>query len=422
MRVVTVIASFVLVAVPAAGQTVTTIASNGAAGVLTNAPLLLGTHGELYGTSEVGGSRNNAGEVFELMPPAHGQTAWTSIIIYVFGGKPDGAEPTSGLTAGPNGVLFGTTESGGANNAGAAFQLRPPSAGQTAWTEQILVSMPNSGAGGLPVGTLAKDRSGNLYGVTQGFDHTGTVFELSPPTAGQAGWQFNTLYTFTGGADGGSPGKNAGPLYTAAGYLFGTTEVGGAGPGAQGTIWRLNPPNTKRPQWTETTLATFNGTSGSFAEGGLVKAPNGSLYGTTSGGGATGNGTVYQLVPPVHGGVEYTLNTIWSFVSGAGSAPESTLTMDAAGNLFGTTAADGGYGATGNGTIFKLAPPSAGSTAWQFTTLYTFPAGNQGGLPGQLTPGHKGVLYGSSAFGGTDNCGYQPTGCGTAFMVTGSGY
>jgi hypothetical protein len=91
--------------------------------------------------------------------------------------------------------------------------------------------MPNISASGIPVGTLAIDKAGNLYGATQGLNHTGTVFEVSPPEAGQTAWQFNTFYTFTGGAVGGSPSPNARPLRTASGYLFGTTEVGGAGNG-----------------------------------------------------------------------------------------------------------------------------------------------------------------------------------------------
>ena len=423
MRRLSVFTISLLASYPAACQTLTTIASDGAAGVATGAPLLRGAHGKLYGTSLLGGSRSNAGEVFELTPPKTGQTAWTSTTIYALGGRPDGAAPSGGLTAGPGGVLYGATGRGGVNDTGAVFQLTPPASGQTSWTEQILASLPNSGPADMPVGTLAKDKSGNLYGVTQGSNHTGIVFELSPPGSGQTAWQLTTLYTFTGGADGGGPGANAGPLYTTGGYLYGTTEAGGAGSGAQGTVWRLNPPTQQTPQWTETTLATFNGTNGSFAVGGLAKGAHGVLYGTTSGGGATGNGEVYQLVPQAHGQTGYTFNIIWSFISGAGSAPGSTPTLDAAGNLFGTTAATGGFGGTGNGTIFKLSPPSGGNTSWQFAVLYTFPDGNQGGNPGQLTADRAGVIYGTSEFGGTGNCSsFPPTGCGTAFTLTGTGF
>jgi uncharacterized repeat protein (TIGR03803 family) len=410
-------------ATPASGQTLTTIASNGAAGVATNAPLLLGAHGKLFGTSLLGGQSNN-GEVFELTPPAAGQTVWTSAILYQFGATPDGAGPGSGLTAGPKGVLYGTTARGGANGTGTVFQLTPPGAGKTTWTEQILLSLPNTSAAATPAGTLAIDKSGNLYGVTQSLQTTGTVYELSPPASGKTAWTYTVLYTFTGGADGGLPGPYAGPLLGPAGDLFGTTEFGGIGSDPHGTVWHLTPPGKHSSSWTETTLATFNGTNGTFAEGGLAKGPKGTLYGTASGGGADYNGVVFQLVPPPKGDTAWTFNVIWNFdTSGSGAAPEATPTVDAAGNVFGTTVADGNDGGYGNGVIFELSPPAAGNTAWQYTLLYAFPSGNQGGNPRQLIPGRKGVLYGSSEFGGTAQCSqYTPTGCGTAFALTGSGF
>jgi len=152
--------------------------------------------------------------------------------IYTFTGGADGAYPYAGLTAGPGGTFFGATAGGGANAGGVIFQLSPPAKGQTAWTDTPLYPFTGAADGFFPSGNLVLDTSGVLYGTTafvglfngtclvSGTDYgCGTVFELVPPAKGQTNWTLTTLYAFTGAADGSSPfggvalGSTSGALY-----------------------------------------------------------------------------------------------------------------------------------------------------------------------------------------------------------------
>jgi hypothetical protein len=151
--------------------------------------------GNLYSTTEDGGAYQG-GTVFELVPPAAGQTTWTEIVLHSFcahGGRDctDGSYPFAGLIRDQSGNLYGTTDEGGVNGEGAAFELTPSGAGKTTWTEKVLYSFCAQGHrgctdGSYPEAGLFRDASGNLYGTTSeggasggpyGYDG-GTVFEL----------------------------------------------------------------------------------------------------------------------------------------------------------------------------------------------------------------------------------------------------
>jgi uncharacterized repeat protein (TIGR03803 family) len=100
--------------------------------------LIADTEGALYGTTVKGGSHNQ-GTVFKLTPPAAGQTQWTETVLYSFTGAADGGTPVAALIFDTHGALYGTTQSGGSsNNAGTVFKLTPPAAGKTQWTETVL--------------------------------------------------------------------------------------------------------------------------------------------------------------------------------------------------------------------------------------------------------------------------------------------
>lgn len=133
----------------------------------------------------------------------------------------------------------------------------------------------------------------------------GTVFQLTPPSVAGGTWTESVLYSFTGSnGDGSYP--TAGVIVGKNGELYGTTEYGGtstscyyySNPGC-GTIYKLTPPVTPGGQWTETVLWSFSGQDGSGAMplAGLALASDGTLYGTTSGGGMAGVGTVFALKP-----------------------------------------------------------------------------------------------------------------------------
>jgi uncharacterized repeat protein (TIGR03803 family) len=148
------------------------------------------------------------------------------------------------------------------------------------------------------------DTSGALYGATYsgGVNGGGTVFKLTPPTSG-GNWTETTLYNFTGGNDGGFLSSSL--LFDASGALYGTTEY--AGSSGYGSIFKLTPPTTTGGRWTETVLHTFGGfnaSDGAYPAAGLIADASGALYGTTYSGGASNDGTIFQLtVPAVFTGI-----------------------------------------------------------------------------------------------------------------------
>src|ERR1700682_3519746 len=138
--------------------------------------LVKDTNGFLYGTSSSGGS-NNKGTVFELRPVGAG---WSESIVWDFGSGVDGTPPQSRLIADSAGNLYGTTVSGGRYNLGTVFEL---SFNGSIWTEMVLWDFGNnSGDGSGPLRGVTIDPSGNLYGTTSagGASGSGTVYELSP--------------------------------------------------------------------------------------------------------------------------------------------------------------------------------------------------------------------------------------------------
>jgi len=179
---------------------------------------------------------------------------------------------------------------------------------------------------------------------------------------------------------------------------------------------------------TLTTIWSFTGSSGDgqypFPEGHLPFDNNGALYGTTAGGGGTGNnGTVYQLVPPTVQGGAWTENILYRFAGGAdGRQPGMGVVFDQIGNLYGTTQFGGNAQACGGGcgTIFELSPPAQPGGQWTHTVLHTFQGSFDGQYPGEVVFGPNGALYGTTTSGGTPGvlCHSNQRikfGCGTVF-------
>ena len=185
------------------------------------------------------------------------------------------------------------TPHGGANGDGTAFKLSPPAAGQTAWTQTILISF-NGTNGAIPYGSLILDSAGNLYGTTDGggASNEGTVFELTPPAAGQTAWTETVLLSLKGK-------KGEGPhgclIVDGVGNLYGTTDF--AGPAKHGAVFELKKPTGRKTVWKETVLASFDKTDGALPTGSLIFDSAGNLYGTTSEGGAHNAGTVFEVTP-----------------------------------------------------------------------------------------------------------------------------
>ena len=146
--------------------------------------------------------------------------------------------------------------------------------------------------------------------------------------------------------------------------------------------------------------------------GGLIFDSAGNLYGTTFDGGSGSGGTLFELSPF---GNSWTYKLLYSF-SGPdwrSCGPYATLTMDAAGNLYGTTNCDGVYD---SGNVFRLRNTENG---WVYTSLHDFTGGSDGALPqSNVSIDTDGTLYGTTWNGGEMNCvsGYG-AGCGVVWMI-----
>ena len=316
------------------------------------AGLLGDSAGNLYGTAESGGAYGD-GVVFELSPPAAGKTAWTEKVLHSFNGT-NGDSPDAGLIADSAGNLYGTTQLGGSSTncgsgCGVVFELSPPAAGKTAWTEKVLHSF-NGTSGKYSYAGLIADGAGNLYGNTAqgGAGDVGVVFELSPPAAGKTAWSYKVIQTFNR-TNGASP--DTALLADGAGNLYGTT-----GPDAvnsNGVVYELSPPAPGHTTWTETLLHSFGGTDGAYPASALIADGAGNLYGTTEEGGANDDGEVFELSPPAPGQSTWAETVLFSFNGTNGLDSRAGLIADGAGNLCGTTA---GGGAHSVGEAFRLIP------------------------------------------------------------------
>jgi uncharacterized repeat protein (TIGR03803 family) len=251
--------------------------------------------------------------------------------------------------------------------------------------------------GGNPLSGFVIGPAGNLYGTASagGSSGIGVVFKLS-----QSGQQ-TILHNFTGGADGSTPEGSL--ILNAAGNLFGTTMAGGAS--NAGTVFKI----TRNGK--ETVLYSFAGNpDGANPVARLAIDKAGNLYGTTTAGGANGNGTIFKLVHPKVSSGKWVETVLYSFGSGTdGSVPVAGVTLDAKGNLYGTTSAGGTYG---DGTVFQLTHLKS---VWTENILYSFALLSDGGVPyAGLTFDQAGNLYGAASDGG----GGGSDGGGTVFELT----
>jgi uncharacterized repeat protein (TIGR03803 family) len=403
-------------------QLTTVISFNGINGQSPYAGLIADANGDLFGTTANGGA-NGVGTVFEIVntgavaAPVYA-SAPTTLVSF---NSSDGAIPYAGLIADANGDLFGTTADGGANGDGTAFEIvnsGTVAAPVYASAPTTLVSF-NGGIGQSFEAGLIADANGDLFGTTAngGANGVGTVFEIkntgtvAAPVYASAP---TTLVSFNG-SDGDQPAADL--IIDANGDLFGTTPLGGGN--NDGTVFEIvNSGTVAAPIYASvpTTLAAFNGSNGREPYAGLTVDANGDLFGTTRGGGANFYGTVFEIknngtvAAPVYASA---LTTLVSFNDGAD--PRAVLIADANGDLFGTTSGDGAYG---DGTAFEIkntgtvAAPVYASAP---TTLISFNYSN-GAFPlAGLIADANGDLFGTTQQGGAN-------GDGTVFEVTGTGF
>jgi uncharacterized repeat protein (TIGR03803 family) len=244
--------------------------------------LAIDNSGNLYGTTDQGGS-HNAGIAFELSPASG---AWTETLLHTFTGGQDGSYPI-GLLVAPGGNLYGAAAHGGLGY-GVIFELSKSSNGT--WKDTVLYSLTNVPQGASPT-SLALDAAGNIYAATAGggssqycYGGCGMVFRLSPQSNGT--YKYTPLHSFNGGG-----GDNPSALILdTAGNLYGATYSGGNG---MGLIFELNP----NSNWDETVIYEFVAAQGGEPVAPLTFDASGNLYGTAVYGGAGGGGVVFEVTP-----------------------------------------------------------------------------------------------------------------------------
>lgn len=393
----------------AAAQTVKTLLTFN--GTESEGNLTFDTAGNLYGTT---GDQYDASliTVFELSPNVSG--TWTEHVLWTSTG---GAEPVNiraGVTFDAVGNIYGTSRLGGAYGCGTVFELVHEINGS--WHEINLLDFDCGASGQYPDGGVIFDSEGKLYGTATfgGSFAQGVVYELIPHAGGK--WTENILHNFTGGSDGAQPGHPS-LLIDPEGNLYGSASSGGQGDcplsGSEcGTIFKLTP-HVGAP-WVFTVLHTFTGGSdGGNPEGTLVFGKNGSLYGTTYGGGANKFGVAFQLTPVGDG--KWDEQVLHAFTGGAdGTYPIGGLIFDQAGNLYGGTGQGGNSecGMAGNaigcGVVYELSPASTGG--WTENILARLNGAPNSTPYSDLVMDGWGNLYGSAA-------GYDMGGSGSEYEI-----
>jgi hypothetical protein len=367
--------------------------------------LVMDASGNLYGTTLYGGNTEGicgstgCGIVFELSTNPDG--TWTEKVLHEFCSVgtycSDGHDPDL-LTLDSQGNLYGTTEGGGANYSGVAYQLTPSQGG--AWTFNVLYSfcatnLCSDGAG--PFGELAIDAAGNLYGTTVGGGFAGgTVFELSPSHLQRGGWTENVLYYFCarGGQclDGYYP--EGGVSFDTFGNLMGTTPTGGqygegCGRDGCGTVFKLSPTSGG---WIYTLVNAPVPGVGTTPTTGTVTDADGSVYGMFPQRGANGGGALFVVYPNGK-------HAAAPMVSIDGTNPLFPL-VPGNGVIYGT-AAGSGFPLI-PGTIFQMTSSGRESVLYRFCAQA---ACKDGYTPYGLLRNSSGALFGVAAGGGDSSNG-----------------
>jgi uncharacterized repeat protein (TIGR03803 family) len=289
-------------------------------------PPVLGTDGNFYGITDLGGNSEHAGTIYKMTPTGKLTTLYSFCPTSPCN---DGKYPI-GLVQASNGNFYGVAANYGVNNNGTIFELSKAGVFTVLYS---FCSQANCADGAEPYSGLMQASNGKLYGTTQegGIYNRGTVYEISP--AGQ----FRTIHSFCAEptcADGDAP--YAGLVEGANGNLYGTTFYGGAD--SLGTVFEITAAHRFIP------LHSFDNTDGSCPTSALILASDGNLYGTTSSD-STDGGTIFQIT----GAGEF--HSLYIFCTCTGANPFDALLQATDGTFYGTT---GSGGTSNDGTIFSF--------------------------------------------------------------------
>jgi uncharacterized repeat protein (TIGR03803 family) len=361
-------------------------------GANPQAALAQASDGNFYGTATGGGvgiGSGGNGTVFEIA------TNGAFAAVYAFPGANDG-QNANAMAHGSDGSFYGTTYSGGDNGYGTVFNIT------TDGTFTSLYSFTGGYDGGNPSAALVQGSDGNFYGTTEngGDNYDGDVFQIMPDGT------LTSLYSFTGGNDGSGP--QAALVQGGDGSFYGTTPSAGAN--GDGTVFKITSngqfstlyefgsveqvinvtsyTNVNYCGITNITYSTNYMALDGSSPNGLVLGFDGNFYGTTSGGGTYGNGTVFQITP------NGSFTSLYSFTGGNdGSSPLTSLVQGGDGNFYGTTQYGGTYG---YGNVFQIMINGT------LTNLYSFTGDTDGSSPSSLLAGTDGNFYGTTQYGGNN--------------------
>ena len=338
--------------------------------------LVQASDGNFYGTTENG---RGLGTVYRLAPDG------TMKVLHIFNGT-DGEYPTSSLTIGPDGELYGFTVGGGAKNAGTAFKISIKGKFKVLHSFNAVEEGNYSYLGSMTVGP-----NGNLYGVMQegGTYNQGTVFEMTANGKVTVLHQFGSVT-----ADGAYPW--GGMTLASDGNFYGTTVDGGANwqIGGSGTLYRISPSGDDYE-----ILENFGGSDNKDPNGpgaAPIEGSDGFLYGTTGGGGEGYSGTVFRMAKD---GAQYTTLHMFhydpSMKAFDGSDPQARLLLANNGRLYGTTVYGGPH--SDCGILFSLT-----TTGDAYAVPHEFCANAKDGAnPNtELIQATDGALYGTTYTGG----------------------
>lgn len=353
-----------------------------------SAPLVSDGAGNFWGTTVFGGAYGY-GTVFKVDV----STGAITTVVDFDGPESDdyrGAWPMGSLVMDGSGNLWGTTSNSGNGGCGTVFEVNA-STGVMTTVVDFANNTTDDNRGGNPMAGLVSDGAGNFWGTTQqgGANFAGTVFEVNASTGA-----VTTIVDFLDSSFGDNRGAHplAGLVSDGSGNLWGTTSASGSG--GFGTAFAVNVTTGAIVTYVDFNRWLTTGNSrGGAPQADLVDDGTGNLWGTTSIGSTYDGGTIFKI--DVSTGAITTVADLNPALTGSGS--QGALVSDGSGNFWGT-ARQGAFGATENGTIFKINTGTLAVTAIDLVSMGTSP---QAGLVSDSA----GNLWGVASSGGAYNWG-----------------